>query len=590
MTSRVMGVAWMLGAAVCLGTASIHVRADAPAGTLRVGLPLMPDTLDPARSDNMVTGNVMAGIYDALYTLDPLARPPVIVPLAATALPEVSADYRTFTIAVRRGIFFTPHPAFGGKPRELTAADFAYSIRRILDPKLRSPALFLLENKIEGLDALAARARSENRAIDYAAPVAGLVVVDRQTLRIHLNAPDPIFPFLLASPNLGAIAQEVVEAEGNAYGQRPIGTGAYLVAEFTPGQRLVLRRNPGYRARHWEDLLTPASRAAHASHPMRGRKLPGFERVEFSYTPEASPELLALQRGELDLIMVFERELVISGGKLKPELAARGLKLARDPSPTVLLSFFSMKDPTLGGNGNDRIALRRAIQMAIDDSEYIRVLESGDATVREQVVPPGIEGHIDAYRSPNAFNPAAANALLDRFGYKRGRDGYRRMPDGSALVVTSLIGTSSTARKGAEFTKRMLDRIGVRTAFEAAPGAERLKRMNNCRFGMATMDWGLDIPDGTNPMAMFYSKAIGAANMSCYVDPEFDAAYEKALVTPPGPARLELFRTMQARLDAYAPMRPRPVGDTLLLKRGSLLGPFGTVSDWLQLVSLAPGP
>ena len=590
MTSRAMSVAWMLGAAVLLGSASIGVRADALAGTLRVGLPLMPETLDPARSDNMVTGMVTAGIYDTLYTLDPLARPPVIVPLAAASLPGVSADYRTFTIQVRPGIFFTPHPAFGGKPRELTAEDFAYAIRRILDPKLRSPALFLLENKIEGLDALAARARSENRAIDYAAPVAGLVVVDRQTLRIRLNAPDPIFAFLLASPNLGAIAHEVVGAEGNAYGQRPIGTGAYQVAEFTPGQRLVLRRNPGYRTRHWEDLLTPASRAAHASHPMRGRKLPGFDRVEFSYTPEAAPELLALERGELDLIMVFERELVIVAGRLRPELAARGLKLVRDASPMVLLSFFSMKDPTLGGNGNDRIALRRAIQMAIDDAEYISVLEAGNATARQQVVPPGIEGHIDGYRNPNTFNPAAANALLDRFGYQRGTDGYRRMPDGSALVVTSLIGTSTTARKGAEFTKRMLDRIGLRTAFETVPGAERLKRMNNCRFGMATMDWGLDIPDGTNPMAMFYSKAIGAANMSCYVDPEFDAAYEKALITAPGPARLELFRTMQSRLDAYAPMRPRPVGDTLLLKRGHLLGPYGTVSDWLQLVTLAPGP
>ena len=180
--------------------------------------------------------------------------------------------------------------------------------------------------------------------------------------------------------------------------------------------------------------------------------------------------------------------------------------------------------------------------------------------------------------------------MLDRFGYKRGADGYRRMPDGSALVVTSLIGTSSTARKGAEFTKRMLDRIGVRTAFESVPAAERLKRMSNCRFGMATMDWGLDIPDGTNPMAMFYGKSIGTTNMSCYVDPEFDAAYEQALVTPPGPARAEFFRTMQARLDAYAPMRPRPVGDTLLLKRGGILGPFGTVSDWLQVVTLAPGP
>ena len=532
----------------------------------------------------------MAGIYDTLYALDPLARPPAIVPLAAASLPEVSADYRTFTIAVRPGIFFTPHPAFGGKPRELTAADFAYSIRRILDPKLRSPALFLLENKIEGLDALAARARSENRAIDYAAPVAGLVVVDRQTLRIRLNAPDPIFAFLLASPNLGAIAHEVVEAEGNAYGQRPIGTGAFLVAEFTPGQRLVLRRNPDYRTRHWEDLLTPASRAANAAHPMRGRKLPGFERVEFSFTPEASPELLALVRGELDLIMVFERELVINGGKLKPELAARGLKLVRDPSPTVLLSFFSMKDPTLGGNGNDRIALRRAIQMAFDDNEYIRVLEAGNATVREQVVPPGIEGHIDAYRNPNAFNPAAANALLDRFGYKRGADGYRRMPDGSALVVTSLIGTSSTARKGAEFTKRMLDRIGVRTAFECgagsrAPETDEQLPLRHGDDGLGARHSGRHQPDGDVLRQVdrdHQHELLRRPRIRCRV--RAGAGHAAGTGAP------ELFRTMQARLDAYAPMRPRPVGDTLLLKRGSLLGPFGTVSDWLQVVTLAPGP
>ena len=130
------------------------------------------------------------------------------------------------------------------------------------------------------------------------------------------------------------------------------------------------------------------------------------------------------------------------------------------------------------------------------------------------------------------------------------------------------MGTSSESRKSAEFTKRMLDRIGIRVTFEMVTGSERLKRMNHCRFGMAGMDWALDVPDGTNPMSMFCSKSIGSVNMSCYADPVFDAAYEKALVTPSGPARTELFRTMQMRLDAMAPVRPRPVSDNLLLKRG----------------------
>ena len=136
----------------------------------------------------------------------------------------------------------------------------------------------------------------------------------------------------------------------------------------------------------------------------------------------------------------------------------------------------------------------------------------------------------------------------------------------------------------------MLDRIGIHVTFESAAPAERLKRMTHCRFGMASMDWGLDVPDGTNPMSMFYSKSIGSVNMSCYEDAVFDAAFEKALVMPPGPERTEQFRTMQARLDAYAPTRPRPISDTLLLKRDSVIGPFGTVNDWLQIVTLSVDP
>ena len=124
---------------------------------------------------------------------------------------------------------------------------------------------------------------------------------------------------------------------------------------------------------------------------------------------------------------------------------------------------------------------------------------------------------------PNLFDPAAANALLDRFGYRRGPDGVRRNPDGSALTLGVLVDTRSQSRKRAEFTKRMLDRIGIRAAFEFVTTAEALKRMAQCRYGMAWMEWGLDVPDGTNPMIMFYSKAIGSVNMSCYADAEFDA-------------------------------------------------------------------
>ena len=200
----------------------------------------------------------MAGIYDTLYVLDPIARPAAIVPSAAAALPEISSDYRTFTVRVRPGIFFTPHPQLR---RQAARADGRRL--RVCDPARARPEAALalavmLEGKIEGLDALAKRAQDAGRAIDYDAPVSGLALVDRYTLRIRLNVPDPTFQFLLANPLLAGLAREVVEAEGERYGQHPVGTGGFMVAAFTPGQRITLVRNPGFRSMHWEDLLTPA--------------------------------------------------------------------------------------------------------------------------------------------------------------------------------------------------------------------------------------------------------------------------------------------------------------------------------------------
>ena len=572
------------------GTFSGAAPAAESARTLRVGMPIVPDTLDPVRASDLPALMLMAGLYDTLYTLDPLAPSTAIVPLAAEALPEISPDHRTLTVRVRRGILFTPHRSFGGKPRELVAADFAYGIRRVLDPRLRSPGLYLLEGKIEGLDELAARAKTAGTGLDYDAPIPGLVVLDRQTLRITLARPDPMFPFLLANVLLAAVPREAVEAEGNAYSQSPVGTGAFIVERFTPRQRLVYVRNPGYRRVLFDDLLTPSTRTAQPSHPMRGVRLPAAQRIEFSTTPEASAELLAVRRGELDLIMLGAPDLATGNGQLKPELSREGLVFVRRPSPSSYFYFFSLRDPVVGGNDRPRIALRRAIAMSFDDDEWIRVFDAGFSTLRQQAVPPGVDGYLDGYRNPNMFDPTAANALLDRFGYLRGPDGYRRNADGSALVVPVLFGTSSTSRQAAEFMKRMLDRIGVRGAFEFVPVAERLKRMSQCRFGLATMDWSLDVPDGANVMSMFWSRAIGSANLACYTDPAFDAVYEKVLVTPSGPARTAMFRAMQERIDAYAPARPLPIGDMLLLKRNDVRGPYGAFSDWLGVLTLGFQP
>src|SRR5262249_26952372 len=156
-------------------------------------------------------------------TYDYLARPAKLIPSVAESLPAVSSDGRNYTLRIRKGVYFTPDPAFRGARRELTAADYAYSFKRFLDPRNRSPYAFLFEGTVKGLEELAARAKASGR-FDYDAPVPGLEAVDRYTLRIRLTHPDGNFAHVLAFPLMGAVAREVVEAYGDDTASHPVGT------------------------------------------------------------------------------------------------------------------------------------------------------------------------------------------------------------------------------------------------------------------------------------------------------------------------------------------------------------------------------
>jgi ABC-type transport system substrate-binding protein len=115
------------------------------------------------------------------------------------------------------------------------------------------------------------------------------------------------------------------------------------------------------------------------------------------------------------------------------------------------LLLFNMRDATIGGFTPSRVALRRAIAMAIDDATWLRTFDQDVGVVRQHVIGPGVAGHDPAYRNPNAYDLATANALLDRMGYARGADGWRRQPDGSPLALRMINGTTSESRRLAEF-------------------------------------------------------------------------------------------------------------------------------------------
>ena len=149
--------------------------SSAPQKVLHYAFRVAETSFDPAALSDIYSRIVTGHIFEGLYGYDPLARPALIRPLVATALPEIGNDFRTFTVHVKPGIFFADDPAFGGKPRELVAQDFVYALERVADPATRSPNWASLnQNNIVGLAARRQRALDAHLPFDYDTPVSCL--------------------------------------------------------------------------------------------------------------------------------------------------------------------------------------------------------------------------------------------------------------------------------------------------------------------------------------------------------------------------------------------------------------------------------
>src|SRR5437764_10788755 len=266
---------------------------------LRVTFQAAETGFDPVRIHDYYSGHVLEAVFDTLLTYDYLARPAKLVPSAA-AMPEISADRRTYTFRIRKGIYYTDDPAFKGQKRELTAQDFAYSIRRFFDPRNRSPYAFLFTGKIAGMEELAARAKAGGR-FDYDAPVAGLQTPDRYTLVIRLTRRDRNFAHVLAFPVVGAVAREVIEAYGEDVASHPVGSGPFYLARYVRSSKIVLATHPGYRGKVWDFDPGTNERFRRIAERMRGKRLPAIAGVEVSVIEETQSRWLAFQRGDTDI-------------------------------------------------------------------------------------------------------------------------------------------------------------------------------------------------------------------------------------------------------------------------------------------------
>ncbi len=557
----------LLALAVIAMLAGAAARADdaapSPSKTLRYAFPIAESGFDPAQITDLYSRTVAASIFDAPLEYAFLARPARMRPNTAAAMPEVSADYTTFTFRIKSGILFADDPAFKGAARELVAADYVYSLKRHYDPRWKSGNLYLLENaKILGLSELRRRLIAEKRPFDYDAPVEGLRVLDRYTFQIRLAEPNPRFLSLFTDGSFtGALAREVVEHYGDRITEHPVGTGPYRLSEWRRSSRMVLTRNPQYRRVVYdEDPPASDTRLQRTAAQFKGRVLPMIDRVEIAVIEEVQPRWLAFLNVEHDVLENLPAEfttIAIPNNQLAPHLAKRDVRMVRYPRADVSVSYFGMEHPVVGGYEPHKVALRRAISLAVDVQTEIRLVRRGQAIPGQSPIGPETWGYDPTFKSEmSEFDRARAKALLDLHGYTdRNGDGWREQPDGQPLVLDYATQPDQQSRQLTELWKKNMDAIGVRIEFKTAKWPENLKASRAGKLMMWGVGWSANAPDGDTFLALGYGPHKGQANHARFDLPAYNEVYQQQRVLPDGPERAEAMLQAKKLMIAYMPYK-----------------------------------
>ena len=476
--------------ALVLALAGSAAAQDAPkqGGGMVVTYKDDVSTLDPAIGYDWQNWSIIKSLFDGLMDYVPGTMD--LVPDLAENY-EISSDGLTYTFKLRPGVKFH-------NGRELVAEDIKYSIERVLDPATQSPGAGFF-GAIEGIEA-----------------------PDPQTVVFTLSRPDATFLHVMAINFAHAVPKEEVDKHGADFGKNPVGTGAFKVAEWTLGQRLVLERNPDYFK----------------------TGVPKLDQITFEVGQEPLVALLRLQRGEVDIL----------GDPIPP---AKFLEVRDSPEwgdNIVVGGQLHTGYVTMNVNVPpfDKKEVRQAVNHAINKERIVQLINNR-AVPASQPLPPSMPGYADTYAG-YAYDPAKAKELLATAGLGEGFETvlYANNTDPNPRIAQAI--QQDLAAVGINAELRTLAQANVIAAGGEEQGAPMI-----WSGGMA---WIADFPDPSN----FYGPILGCAgavpggwNWSWYCNEELDQlAVEADSMADPAKSeeRLALWREVYAEVMADAPWAP----------------------------------
>jgi peptide/nickel transport system substrate-binding protein len=450
------------------GVVFLLAALSAQAADLVIGMKAAVDNPDPHQ---LFTPNRNVGlqVYEPLIYQDRYLKPE---PWLATEWKNLNPT--TWELRLREGVKFS-----NGQP--FTADDVVFSLDRGLS--------------IEGLRTY----RS------YLKDIAKVEALDPFTVRITTKQPTTLLPWNLTSIGMvsAKAADGATEADFNG-GKAAVGTGPYKWIKWTPGQDVVLEKNPSY----WNGVEP-------------------WDKVTFRFIANDSARVAALLSGDVDVIDQVPGNL------------AR--KIADDPKTTlvedtsVFNAFLSMdrsRDASPFITGSDGVPLtrnpfkdakvREAVNIAINRAGIADRIMHGSATPTGQISPQGMQGNDPAIEIPK-YDPARAKALLAEAGY----------PQGFGVTLHCFNDRFAGDAQVCQAIASMFTAIGIKTKVDTMPSTVFYKRAasggpdGSPEFSMFMAVYGTPTGNSSNLLLNVIhssdkARGLGANNRSLYSNPSVD--------------------------------------------------------------------
>jgi oligopeptide transport system substrate-binding protein len=486
-------------------------------------------TLDPAIGYDWKNWSVIKSVFDGLMDYKPGTTE--LVPDLAESV-DVSDDGLTYTFKLRQGVKFH-------NGREMTAADVKYSLERACNPATQSPGAGYY-GALKGFDDFQAGKAKE---------LAGVQAVDDHTVKIELSRPDSTLLHLMALNFSFVVPKEVVEAEGQDFGHKPVGTGGFKVVEWTSGQSIVLERNADYFK--------------------QGR--PYLDKITFQIGQEPVVNLLRLQKGEID----------IPGDGIPP---AKFTEVMNDPKwkeSVIVAEQLHTGYVTMNVNIKpfDNVAVRQAVNMAINKDRIVQIINNR-AVPANQPLPPAMPGYDKGFKG-YTYDIDGAKAKLKEAGLEGGfeTDLYVANTDPQPRIAQAI--QQDLAAIGIKANLQNLDQGNVIAAGGKKDGAPMI-----WSGGMA---WIADFPDPSN----FYTVILGCGgaveggwNWAWYCNEDLDKRAEEAnAMTNPADAdkRAAAWGKIFTDLMADAPWAPVFNEKAYVIHSARIAGPEGVFADPIHI-------